>query len=369
MKKVLKYGEIQEALVEYYRKYGNCAPVGKIIGELDGGTYLKEEEKYCSPDFLRWDGKSGTELLKINEEVAINSLKIKYEKKQKLVGNRYVFLPTTAVMPFLHFAYHKPILWKKNIIEICYAISGEAFLYTEEGKVKIHQGELLFIQGEMLHDIVAEPKSAILGIQLEKRSFEENYRRFMKQDNFLTFWLRNLLTDKQEVYRLALQLEDKIGIQIGMLLNVFNQMNTYFQQSCIACVENLFYMILEQVEVQFCTSNPAQQGKDWIGYAILHDIYEKCGKMTLKELGEKYNYSENHISRIIRKHTGKNYQELIQEVRVNKAKELLKGSNLEMQEIASLIGYASHNHFSKMFRKYTGFSPMEYRKKVMLENE
>ena len=49
------------------------------------------------------------------------------------------------------------------------------------------------------------------------------------------------------------------------------------------------------------------------------------------------------------------------ECRMERAKSLLRESNLPINEIAQMVGYSSQSHFSTVFRQFTGRSPMRYR--------
>ena len=50
------------------------------------------------------------------------------------------------------------------------------------------------------------------------------------------------------------------------------------------------------------------------------------------------------------------------ELRLNRAKELLKYTPLPVNEIALSVGIANPYYFSRLFKKHTGTSPTEYRK-------
>ena len=47
---------------------------------------------------------------------------------------------------------------------------------------------------------------------------------------------------------------------------------------------------------------------------------------------------------------------------MEKAKELLKESNLSVALICEEVGYSDTKHFTKLFTKYTNLKPNEYRK-------
>ena len=77
--------------------------------------------------------------------------------------------------------------------------------------------------------------------------------------------------------------------------------------------------------------------------------------------------SASYFSTMFKQHTGKTFVEYLTGRRIEKAKELLKFTDLKNYEIASKIGYADPNYFSVLFKKMTGDSPTEYRQKTASE--
>lgn len=54
--------------------------------------------------------------------------------------------------------------------------------------------------------------------------------------------------------------------------------------------------------------------------------------------------------------------EYLTEVRIQKAKELLRTTNFKIYEIAEMVGYQSTEHFNRMFKKKMQMSPSAFRK-------
>ena len=84
-------------------------------------------------------------------------------------------------------------------------------------------------------------------------------------------------------------------------------------------------------------------------------------ELSLKRTASEFYISENHVSRILKEETGKNYSEFLSDFRMKKAKELLKNTNMTVAKVAEKVGYAEIRSFNKMFKKYTGKTPSEYR--------
>ncbi|HHW01235.1 MAG TPA: response regulator [Thermoanaerobacterales bacterium] len=84
--------------------------------------------------------------------------------------------------------------------------------------------------------------------------------------------------------------------------------------------------------------------------------------ITLKEVSSVVGFNDSYFSSLFKKETGKNFMEYLLEVRMNRAKELLKETNLSIAGICEKIGYSDLKHFTKSFKKYTGLNPNEFRK-------
>ncbi|MEC0092114.1 response regulator transcription factor [Paenibacillus macquariensis] len=84
--------------------------------------------------------------------------------------------------------------------------------------------------------------------------------------------------------------------------------------------------------------------------------------ISLKILSQQFNVSSNYISRLFSQEFGRGLFDYMNEVRVEKAKDLLKDYRYKIYEIAEMVGFNSHVHFAIVFNKYVGISPKEYRK-------
>ena len=88
-------------------------------------------------------------------------------------------------------------------------------------------------------------------------------------------------------------------------------------------------------------------------------------KLTLTELADELYVSQWHLSKLLNKHTKKSFSELLNEIRVREAKELLKDPTLRVGDVAEIVGFLDIAHFSRVFKKYTNMSANEYRNKKL----
>ena len=83
--------------------------------------------------------------------------------------------------------------------------------------------------------------------------------------------------------------------------------------------------------------------------------------LTLSALASAVSLSPGHFAHAFRQTTGVAPHRYVLERRVERAKELLRQSDLPITEIADRIGCSSHSHFSVLFHRVTGVTPREFR--------
>ncbi len=83
--------------------------------------------------------------------------------------------------------------------------------------------------------------------------------------------------------------------------------------------------------------------------------------ITREELAARLQCSPAHFSRLFAKATGYPFKDFLLQYRLEKAKDLLKHSHLQVAEIANAVGYQDPFQFTKMFRKRLGVTPRQFR--------
>ena len=94
-------------------------------------------------------------------------------------------------------------------------------------------------------------------------------------------------------------------------------------------------------------------------YAYMKEHYDE--KISLQDVADHCYVSQWHLSKLLHKHLGEAFYDLLNGIRVDKAKELLEDPSLRISEIADTVGYADTAHFSRVFKKCTGISAGDYR--------
>jgi two-component system response regulator YesN len=94
----------------------------------------------------------------------------------------------------------------------------------------------------------------------------------------------------------------------------------------------------------------------------IHANYRK--DLSLTQMAKLTNMSISHFSLWFKKYAGKTLVQYIQEVRITKAKELLRDTSLKAYEIAEETGFSTQSYFVRVFKNTTGMPPSEYKKRI-----
>lgn len=86
--------------------------------------------------------------------------------------------------------------------------------------------------------------------------------------------------------------------------------------------------------------------------------------ITLTEVAEKLGFHPNYLSTLFKQKTGTTFSDYLRKIRINKAIELMRSTNMKLYEIAIAVGYSDTAHFYRAFKKETGIAPGYYQKSI-----
>lgn len=127
-----------------------------------------------------------------------------------------------------------------------------------------------------------------------------------------------------------------------------------------------FQSLMDEMTERFCREE--EKGE----YGAITRRVLACIRMHLKDasfsLGtcaEELKLSESTISKVLKREAGSNFNDLVNQYRIELAVRLMSGERerTRISQIASQCGFTSQQYFSVVFRKYMGMTPSQYRDK------
>lgn len=151
--------------------------------------------------------------------------------------------------------------------------------------------------------------------------------------------------NSQMVYRFNMRSE---YLDTVMNMQSMDQLNEWFQSK----IANVCHNILTKKD---------ESSVDIIKNAQLY-IEENYSKdLILDDVSKELNISPYYFSKLFKKRTGSTFIEYLTNIRIEKAKQLLRNSSKSMKEICMEVGYSDANYFSRTFKKNVGVTPSEYK--------
>ena len=85
--------------------------------------------------------------------------------------------------------------------------------------------------------------------------------------------------------------------------------------------------------------------------------------LSIKVISEYVGLSPTYLSSLFKKETGTTVGQFLLDVRMDRAKQLMKDPQRKLYEIAQLVGYEDEGYFTRVFKRACGVTPSEYRRK------
>jgi two-component system response regulator YesN len=96
--------------------------------------------------------------------------------------------------------------------------------------------------------------------------------------------------------------------------------------------------------------------------AMLDYVHQHCPRpISLDELASAMKMNASYLSTLFSQTTGVTFHQFLEEVRLSKAKELLRDPRNRVGEVARAAGYASPDAFRHAFKAHEGLSPEAWR--------
>lgn len=94
---------------------------------------------------------------------------------------------------------------------------------------------------------------------------------------------------------------------------------------------------------------------------IMNYIHTNYLTVTLDELADEFHLSKPYLSKYIKEKSGNTFGDIVKNVRMKKARALLKSGSMTVEAIAENVGYQNVEHFNRLFKKKYGMTPVQFR--------
>lgn len=142
---------------------------------------------------------------------------------------------------------------------------------------------------------------------------------------------------------------------------------TYLQENSGIAMATITYFSGDSLLFPTEAENTSgENGVPWNGSFFVERLLQYIqhnlnADLSLTALSEHMYLNPAYLSRKFKELTGHNITEVILQMRMDKARHLLRESAWKISQISIMVGYESAAHFSRVFKRYVGLTPQEYR--------
>ena len=259
---------------------------------------------------------------------------------------------------FIEFPAHK-----HNYIEFNYVYKGKLTEIIHNKKITLEKGEIIFLNKDIIHSIEKSSNDDIIINFIIKPEFFDFILNLSESDNIIFSFLLNsrYLNKNNKGEYLYFKVSDEKGIQ-EILEKIIIEI---YEPNIMSSTTIKLLVGLLIVELIKKPNNIEVYSEDNYDNLIMIEVLKYIDKnytnATLFEIAKTLKQPHYKISKLVKKQTNMTFKELLQEKRLNKAKQLLNETDISVVEIIYLVGYENLTYFYKIFKEKYGYTPKNYK--------
>lgn len=152
--------------------------------------------------------------------------------------------------------------------------------------------------------------------------------------------------------------------RIKIFENIYHQLERGYDPNTLLYISMNLWQYLSTFMFSENFGNHMSEKVDQIDLVINY-MRENIGtSLSLENLAQVVNLSQSHFSSLFKKKTGFAPVDYFNHLKIQKACQFLRFSDLRVKEISTKLGFEDQYYFSRLFKKIMGFSPVKYKNKV-----
>ena len=260
--------------------------------------------------------------------------------------------------------YSNVLPHRHSFVEMFYIYSGSCTGTINGKKVTFSKGDICIMDQNTIHQIgMVQEKDIVLNCLFYPDYFNSNFTQRLINAGPVAGFISNVLNEHafHDSYLIFKTDDERIR-------ELFEDIFCEFMDPGI-CSNDIIDSYLSLLFIQLGRQYQAKHEEEYRNQSkkyiteILKYIEDFADCCTLEEVAERFDYNSAHLSRILKKTTGKSFKEIVDRCRMNRAEFLLRTTDRSISSIALECGWTNQNQFYKKFNEVHDMSPKEFKKR------
>lgn len=242
-------------------------------------------------------------------------------------------------------------------IEINYVKKGNCILHLDNESVTFREGEIMIITSEVNHLFEAGSEGTTL-MQLEflPEIFSHfNLNAETGENNFVPTPVF-LFSEENRLIKIVNNVRIMRAVQ--RIVNELEVKSPYFQYLVVMYYAELLILIyryMDEAYLPICTNESLKKA---IAYIRLNSHLD----ININNVAAYAGISERYLRNLFSQYLNLSPLDYLNQIRINKAVELLRNTEMSVKEVCFQCGFQSPQYFSRIFKQQMGVSPREITK-------
>ena len=237
-----------------------------------------------------------------------------------------------SFQPFETFGPHQHLR-----IEINYVKKGNCILHLENESISFNENEMMIICSNVEHTFEAGSEGTTL-----MQTGELTPVTIFSEENRLIKIVNNV----------------RIMRAVQRIVNEMNLKNKYYQYLVVMYYAELLILIYRYMDESYlpiCTNESLKKAISYIRMNYQTDI-------SISDVAGQTGVGERYLRKLFAQHLNLSPLDYLNQIRINKAIELLRNTEMSIKEICFICGFKSPQYFSRVFKQQMGITPREVTK-------
>lgn len=253
---------------------------------------------------------------------------------------------------------------RHEFFEMVYIKRGKAVFEIAGKPAPIGPNDIVIIKPNQTHKLIVKSREGCEFIVLSFKFVNQRNSEFSEVplEDFLNFvsgkesgaFITLKVSQKNEIINILNRiLKEKHSIEIGS--EFLNHL----------LVMELFVFISRALKMEWESSikNKSPKVKELIHISAkyINNNFER--DITISDIAKYVFLSSSYFTRAFKEEMGTSPINYLLSVRIERAREMLSGSDMKISDIALCIGFSNQQRFNEIFKKHTSMTPLQYRKR------